>query len=65
MLNRIGATRTMEDFISFILSIAADETGALKPVYGIVPNEPLNEWIAERLPGLCGHGPGGMGNAGS
>jgi GH15 family glucan-1,4-alpha-glucosidase len=62
-LNRIGATRTMEDFISFILSIAADETGALKPVYGIVPNEPLNEWVAERLQGFCGHGPVRIGNA--
>jgi GH15 family glucan-1,4-alpha-glucosidase len=62
-LNRIGATRTMEDFISFCLSIAADETGALKPVYAIVPNEPLREWTAERLPGFCGHGPVRIGNA--
>jgi len=62
-LNRIGATRTMEDFISFILSIVADETGALKPVYGIVPNEPMHEWVAERLEGFCGHGPVRIGNA--
>ena len=62
-LNRIGATRTMEDFISFILSIVADETGALKPVYGIVPNEPMQEWVAERLEGFCGHGPVRIGNA--
>ena len=53
-LNRIGATRTMEDFISFILSIAADESGALKPVYGIVHSEPLNEWIAPRLTAIRG-----------
>jgi GH15 family glucan-1,4-alpha-glucosidase len=62
-LNRIGATRTMEDFISFILTIAADETGALKPVYGIVPNEPLQETIAEWLQGYAGHGPVRIGNA--
>jgi len=62
-LNRIGATRTMENFISFILTIAADEHGALKPVYGIVPNEPLKEWTAEKLAGFCGHGPVRFGNA--
>jgi GH15 family glucan-1,4-alpha-glucosidase len=62
-LNRIGATRTMEDFISFILTIAAHETGPLKPVYGIVPSEPLPEWIAENLAGYEGHGPVRVGNA--
>ncbi|MBV9331578.1 MAG: glycoside hydrolase family 15 protein [Alphaproteobacteria bacterium] len=62
-LNRIGATRTMEDFISFILTIASDEHGELKPLYGIVPSEPLEEWIAEKLPGFCGHGPVRIGNA--
>ena len=62
-LNRIGATRTMENFISFILTIAADGGGTLKPVYGIVPNEPLHEWTAERLAGFCGHGPVRIGNA--
>ncbi len=62
-LNRIGATRTMEDFIAFILTIAGHETGALKPVYGIVPNEPLPEWIAENLAGFEGHGPVRVGNA--
>jgi GH15 family glucan-1,4-alpha-glucosidase len=62
-LNRIGATRTMEDFISFILTIAAHEEGPLKPVYGIVPSEPLPEWIAENLAGFEGHGPVRVGNA--
>jgi GH15 family glucan-1,4-alpha-glucosidase len=28
-----------------------------------VPNEPMTEWIAERLPGFCGHGPVRIGNA--
>jgi GH15 family glucan-1,4-alpha-glucosidase len=62
-LNRIGATRTMEDFIAFNLTIAADESGALKPVYGVVPSEPLNEWVAENLAGYGGHGPVRIGNA--
>ncbi len=62
-LNRIGATRTMEDFIAFVLNIAADETGMLKPVYGIVPTDPLDEWIAPNLKGFQGHGPVRVGNA--
>ncbi len=62
-LNRIGATRTMEDFITFVLSIAADETGALKPVYGIVPTLPLEERIVPDLQGFAGHGPVRIGNA--
>src|SRR6201996_7708211 len=44
-LNAIGATGAMEDFISFILSIAGEDA-VLKPVYGIVPNSDLREGIA-------------------
>jgi GH15 family glucan-1,4-alpha-glucosidase len=62
-LNRIGATRTMEDFISYILGIATDSEGAFKPVYGIVPNEPLTETVAAALKGYQGHGPVRVGNA--
>ena len=38
-LNRLGATKTMEDFISFILGIAL-ATDTLRPVYGVVPSRP-------------------------
>jgi GH15 family glucan-1,4-alpha-glucosidase len=62
-LNRIGATRTMEDFISFILSIASHEKADLKPVYGIVHTEELSEVIAPRLDGFMGYGPVRVGNA--
>ena len=62
-LNRIGATRTMEDFIHYTLGIAASDIAELKPVYGIVPNEPLTEWIAPKLEGYQGHGPVRIGNA--
>jgi GH15 family glucan-1,4-alpha-glucosidase len=61
-LNAIGATRTMEDFISFILSIAGEQD-VLKPVYGIVPSDDLTEWIAPDLKGFEGHGPVRIGNA--
>jgi GH15 family glucan-1,4-alpha-glucosidase len=61
-LNRIGATRTMEDYISFILSIAGEDD-TLKPCYGIVPNSDLTEWIAPHLDGFENHGPVRFGNA--
>ena len=35
-LNRIGATRTMEEFISFTLSIASKADHELRPVYSVV-----------------------------
>jgi GH15 family glucan-1,4-alpha-glucosidase len=62
-LNRIGATQTMEDFISFILGIAANNEEALRPVYSIVPTDPMDERIAESLAGYRGDGPVRIGNA--
>jgi GH15 family glucan-1,4-alpha-glucosidase len=62
-LSRLGATRTMEDFISFILGIASAEDKLLKPVYGIVPSEELPERIAADLAGYRGNGPVRVGNA--
>ena len=61
-LNAIGATRTMEQYIAYILSIAGNEE-TLKPCYGIVPSEDLTEWIAPDLKGFEGHGPVRIGNA--
>jgi len=62
-LNRIGATQTMEDFISFILGIAANHTEPLRPVYPIVPTDPMEETVASHLPGYRGDGPVRIGNA--
>ena len=62
-LNRIGATQTMEDFISFILGIAANNEEMLRPVYSIVPTDPMDERIAENLLGYRGDGPVRIGNA--
>jgi GH15 family glucan-1,4-alpha-glucosidase len=62
-LNRIGATQTMEDFISFTLSIAANTDAPLRPVYGIVPTNPLEETTAPDLQGYRGDGPVRIGNA--
>jgi GH15 family glucan-1,4-alpha-glucosidase len=60
-LNRIGATQTMEDFISFILGIASEEV--IRPVYSIVPTDGMDEQIAENLQGYRGDGPVRVGNA--
>jgi GH15 family glucan-1,4-alpha-glucosidase len=62
-LNRIGATKTMEDFIFFILNIAFDERDALRPVYSVVPTDPMDETVAPNLKGFYGDGPVRIGNA--
>src|SRR5207253_5081594 len=62
-LNRIGATQTMEDFISFTLGIASNPNEPLRPVYGVVPIEPMDEKTAPALKGYRGDGPVRIGNA--
>jgi GH15 family glucan-1,4-alpha-glucosidase len=62
-LNRIGATRTMESFINYILGIAREDVIDLKPCYGIVPNSSLEEVIASSLKGYDGTGMVRVGNA--
>jgi GH15 family glucan-1,4-alpha-glucosidase len=62
-LNRISATQTMEDFISFVLGIAANTDDVLQPVYSIVPTDPMDEVEAPNLQGYRGDGPVRVGNA--
>jgi GH15 family glucan-1,4-alpha-glucosidase len=62
-LNRLGATRTMEDFIRYIANVAALEpSGRLKPVYGIVPGARLPEHVVPELAGYRGEAPVRVGN---
>lgn len=61
-LNRLGATQTMENYIHYITNVAVDAERPLRPVYGIVPGEPLDEWIAPDLAGFQGMGPVRVGN---
>ncbi len=61
-LNRLGATQTMEDYISYITTLAVDVERPLQPVYGIIHNQPLVERIASQLPGFQGMGPVRVGN---
>jgi GH15 family glucan-1,4-alpha-glucosidase len=60
-LNRLGATKTMEDFISFILGVASDDP--VRPVYGVVPSDSMDELIAPNLDGYRNDGPVRVGNA--
>jgi GH15 family glucan-1,4-alpha-glucosidase len=62
-LNRVGATQTMEEFIAFTLSIAANPEEILRPVYSVVPDQSIDEWVAPRLKGYRGDGPVRVGNA--
>jgi GH15 family glucan-1,4-alpha-glucosidase len=62
-LNRIGATQTMENYISYILTLVAGQSGELQPVYNIVSTDPLEERIVPDLKGYRGDGPVRIGNA--
>jgi GH15 family glucan-1,4-alpha-glucosidase len=62
-LNRIGATQTMEEFISYTLGIAANRDDALRPVYSVVPTDSMEERTAPHLAGYRGDGPVRIGNA--
>ncbi|HWV52827.1 glycoside hydrolase family 15 protein [Pseudorhodoplanes sp.] len=62
-LNRIGATRAMEDFILYILNLVSEEAEMIRPVYPIVPADPMDERVAEHLSGFRGDGPVRIGNA--
>jgi GH15 family glucan-1,4-alpha-glucosidase len=63
-LNRVGATRTMEEFIRYMTNVAAiDPEGALKPVYGIIPGGSMAERTVPHLSGYRGFGPVRVGNA--
>ncbi len=62
-LNRISASRTMENYINYILTIVAGQTGELQPVYSIVSTDPLEERVVADLKGYRGDGPVRIGNA--
>ena len=63
-LNRLGTTRTMEEYLSFITNITALEAeGCLKPVYPKVHGTSLEEHVVEGLAGYRGMGPVRVGNA--
>ncbi|HRP73122.1 MAG TPA: glycoside hydrolase family 15 protein [Luteimonas sp.] len=60
-LNRLGATRSMEEFLRYIFNIASHD-GSLQPLYGIDFSEQLDETEVESLAGYRGMGPVRRGN---
>lgn len=60
-LNRLGATRSMEEFLRYIFNIATSD-GSLQPLYGINFEEQLHEYEVESLSGYRGMGPVRRGN---
>ena len=60
-LNRLGATRSMEEFLRYIFNIATHD-GSLQPLYGIGFEEKLEEHEVESLAGYRGMGPVRRGN---
>lgn len=61
-LNRLGATRSMEDYIRYIFNLATGEDGALQPLYGIGFETELAESEVDSLAGYRGMGPVRRGN---
>lgn len=62
-LNRLGATRTMERYLGYILNVAAGTGDApLQPVYAIDGKAKLEETEITALPGYRGNGPVRIGN---
>ncbi|MDR2871675.1 MAG: glycoside hydrolase family 15 protein, partial [Xanthomonadaceae bacterium] len=60
-LNRLGATRTMEQFIGYISNLATND-GSLQPLYGINFKAELHECEIKTLAGYRGMGPVRCGN---
>jgi GH15 family glucan-1,4-alpha-glucosidase len=60
-LNRLGATRSMEEFLRYIFNIATHD-GSLQPLYGIGFEEELEEHEVDSLAGYRGMGPVRRGN---
>lgn len=62
-LNRLGATRTMERYLGYVVNIAANGGAAqLQPVYGIDGRAQLHEREVPALSGYRGMGPVRVGN---
>ncbi|MEG3192787.1 glycoside hydrolase family 15 protein [Lysobacter sp. D1-1-M9] len=60
-LNRLGATRTMEDYLRYVFNLASSD-GLLQPLYGIGFETQLSEEEVASLAGYRGMGPVRRGN---
>lgn len=61
-LNRLGATKTMGEYLAYISDVCVNSADNLQPVYGIAGNADLSEREVSGLPGYRGMGPVRVGN---
>src|SRR6266487_1324072 len=62
-LNRLGATRTMERYLGYLVNVVAGSAdGRLQPVYGLTGRAVPDERSIDSLPGYRGMGPVRVGN---
>jgi GH15 family glucan-1,4-alpha-glucosidase len=61
-LNQLSTTQTMEDYLNYVTTVAAELNEPLGPVHSIVPGEDLEEIVAKSLKGFLGMGPVRIGN---
>ncbi|SKA08150.1 glycoside hydrolase family 15 protein [Novilysobacter spongiicola] len=61
-LNRLGATRTMEDYLRYVSNLTSTDEEGLQPLYGIGFEAELAEDAVESLDGYRGMGPVRRGN---
>ena len=64
-LNQLSTTQTMESYLNYVTTVAAELNAPLGPVHSIVPGDRLDEIVAEDLPGFLGMGPVRVGNGAS
>ncbi len=62
-LNQLSNTRTMESYLNYVTTVAAQLQAPLGPVYSIVPGDNLDEVVAKGLSGFLGMGPVRIGNS--
>ncbi len=60
-LNQLGATKSMEEFLGYIYTLASG-TEQMQPVYGIHFERALTEQVEQHLAGYRGHSPVRSGN---
>ena len=63
-LNSLNATRTMENYLSYVSNlVAGSDSGYMQPLFGLGLERVLDEHIVAALPGYRGFGPVRRGNA--
>jgi GH15 family glucan-1,4-alpha-glucosidase len=61
-LNQVSTTETMESYLGYVTTVAAQLNAPLGPVHSIVPGDQLDEIVVEGLTGFLGMGPVRVGN---